>query len=144
MQYDLLLTGGEVIDPGAGLRGVMDVAIAGGKIAAVAPSLPANQALRTISAKGRLVMPGLVDMHAHVLINGHEMGIQDRRDTSHRCGAAEGDRQGARGLFDGENLAALWHGAGRGMAVEQEWHGTERLLYGGQLEGLCAIRTVRH
>lgn len=75
MQYDLLLTGGEVIDPGAGLRGVMDVAIAGGKIAAVAPSIPANQALRTISAKGRLVMPGLVDMHAHVLINGHDMGI---------------------------------------------------------------------
>ena len=37
MQYDLMLTGGEVIDPGAGLRGVMDVAIAGGKIAAVAP-----------------------------------------------------------------------------------------------------------
>ncbi len=75
MQYDLLLTGGEVIDPGAGLRGVMDVAIAGGKIAAVAPSIPANQALRTISAKGRLVLPGLVDMHAHVLINGHDMGM---------------------------------------------------------------------
>lgn len=75
MQYDLLLSGGEVIDPGAGLRGVMDVAIAGGKIAAVAPSLPAKQALRTISAKGRLVMPGLVDMHAHVLVNGYDMGI---------------------------------------------------------------------
>ncbi len=75
MLYDLLLTGGEVMDAGAGLRGVMDVAIAGGKIAAVAPSLPAHQALRTISAKGRLVMPGLVDMHAHVLINGHDMGI---------------------------------------------------------------------
>ena len=75
MQYDLLLSGGEVIDPGAGLRGVMDVAIAGGKIAAVAPSLPAKQALRTISAKGRLVMPGLVDMHAHVLVNGYDMGM---------------------------------------------------------------------
>lgn len=75
MQYDLLLTGGEVIDPAAGLSGVMDVAIAGGKIAAVGPSLPANQALRTIRAKGRLVMPGLVDMHAHVLINGHDMGM---------------------------------------------------------------------
>ena len=75
MQYDLLVTGGEVIDPSAGLRGVMDVAIAGGKIAAVAPSLDAKQALRTISAKGRLVMPGLVDMHAHVLVNGHDMGV---------------------------------------------------------------------
>ena len=50
MQYDLLLTGGEVLDPAAGLHGVMDVGIAGGKIVAVAPSLPANQTRRTISA----------------------------------------------------------------------------------------------
>ena len=35
MKYDLLLTGGEVIDPGAGLRGIMDVGVAGGKIVAV-------------------------------------------------------------------------------------------------------------
>lgn len=75
MQYDLLVTGGEVIDPSANLRGVMDVGIAGGRIVEVAPSLPANQAKRTISAKGMLVMPGLVDMHAHVLVNGHDMGI---------------------------------------------------------------------
>lgn len=75
MQYDLLVTGGEVIDPSAGLRGVMDVAIAGGKIAAVAPSIDAKLALRTISAKGRLVMPGLVDMHAHVMVNGYDMGV---------------------------------------------------------------------
>jgi dihydroorotase len=74
MQYDLLLTGGEVLDPGAGLHGVMDVGIAGGKIVAVAASLPANEARRTISAKGRLVTPGLVDMHAHVFVNAHDMG----------------------------------------------------------------------
>jgi len=75
MQYDLLITGGDVIDPGAGLRGIMDVAIAGGRIVTVAPSLPASQAKRTLSAKGMLVMPGLVDLHAHVLVNGHDMGI---------------------------------------------------------------------
>ncbi|HEX3996518.1 MAG TPA: hypothetical protein VHX39_35565, partial [Acetobacteraceae bacterium] len=74
MKYDLLLTGGEVMDPGAGLRGVMDVGIAGGKIVAVAPSLPANEALRTISVKDRLVTPGLVDIHAHVFVNAHDMG----------------------------------------------------------------------
>jgi dihydroorotase len=74
MKYDLLLTGGEVMDPAAGLRGVMDVGIAGGKIVAVAPNLPANEARRSISAKGRLVTPGLVDMHAHVFVNGHDMG----------------------------------------------------------------------
>ena len=75
MHYDLLLTGGEVIDPSAGYSGVMDVAIAGGKIAAVAPNIPATQALRSISVKGKYVFPGLVDMHAHVLINGHDMGM---------------------------------------------------------------------
>ena len=74
MLYDLLLTGGDVPDPADGLRGVMDVGIAGGKIVAVAPSLPVNQARRTISIKGRLVTPGLVDMHAHVFVNAHDMG----------------------------------------------------------------------
>ena len=74
MKYDLLLTGGDVLDPGAGLRGVMDIGIAGGKIIAVAPSLPVNEARQTISAKGRLVTPGLVDMHAHVFVNAHDMG----------------------------------------------------------------------
>jgi dihydroorotase len=52
MKYDLLLTGGEVVDPAAGLRGVMDIGIAGGKIVAVEPSLAAAQARRTIGAKG--------------------------------------------------------------------------------------------
>jgi len=75
MKYDLLLTGGEVMDPSAGLRGVMDVGISGGKIAAVAPSLNPKDALREISVKGRLVTPGLVDIHAHVFVNGHDMGV---------------------------------------------------------------------
>ena len=44
MKYDLLLTGGDVLDPAAGLRGLMDIGIAGGKIRAVAPSLPAADA----------------------------------------------------------------------------------------------------
>src|SRR5271155_3088411 len=73
MKYDLLLSGGDVLDPAAGLRGVMDVGIAGGKIVAVAASLPAAEARRTISAKGRLVTPGLVDIHAHIFVNAHDM-----------------------------------------------------------------------
>ena len=80
MPYDLVLTGGEVLDPGAGLKGVMDVAIAGGKIAAVAPSLAQHPARRSINVKGRLVTPGLVDIHAHVLVNGHDMGIHTDRN----------------------------------------------------------------
>ena len=50
MKYDLLLTGGDVLDPAGGLRGLMDIGIAGGKISAVAHSLPAADARRTISA----------------------------------------------------------------------------------------------
>ena len=75
MKFDLLVAGGEVLDPGAGLRGVMDIGIVGGKIAAVAPSLSSADAVRTVSAKGYYVFPGLVDIHAHVLINAHDMGI---------------------------------------------------------------------
>src|SRR3954451_4302964 len=74
MKYDLPLTGGEVINPSAGLRGVMDVAIACGKIAAIAPTLAANEARRTISVKGRLVTPGLVDINDHVFANAQDMG----------------------------------------------------------------------
>lgn len=79
MKYDLLLTGGEVLDPAAKLRGAMDIGIAGGKIAAVAPSLPEAEARKSISVKGRLVTPGLVDMHAHVFVNAHDMGVHTDR-----------------------------------------------------------------
>ena len=100
MKYDLMLIGGDVLDPGAGLRGVMDVAIAGGKIAAVAPSLPADAALRTISVKGWLVTPGLVDMHAHVFVNAHDMGshtdcICQRTGVTTLCDAGSAGRPGA-------------------------------------------------
>jgi len=84
MKYDLLLSGGEVLDPGAGLRGVMDIGIAGGKIVAVAPSLPAPEARRTISVKGQLVTPGLVDVHAHIFVNAHDMA----GDTDRFCRAS--------------------------------------------------------
>src|SRR3954452_16854535 len=74
MKYDLLVTDGEVLDPSAGLKGQLDVAISGGKIVEVAASLPKNEARRTISARGLLVTPGLVDIHAHIFVNAHDMG----------------------------------------------------------------------
>ncbi len=66
--YDLVLTGGEVIDPSQQLRGRRDVAVADGLIAAVAPSIPADQGLQALDITGLLVTPGLVDMHAHVYV----------------------------------------------------------------------------
>jgi dihydroorotase len=65
-QYDLLIQGGHVIDPKNKVDAVADVAIAGGKIALVAPSIPAGQAKRIVNASGLLVTPGLIDIHAHL------------------------------------------------------------------------------
>src|ERR1700720_2723771 len=84
MKYDLLVTDGEVLDPEAGLKGQLDVAISGGKIVDVAASLPKNEARRTISARGLLVTPGLVDIHAHIFVNAHDMGGH----TDHFCSAS--------------------------------------------------------
>ncbi len=64
--YELLLKGGHVLDSRNRISGVMDVAVAGGKIAAVAKSIPADQAQRVVNATGLYVTPGLVDIHAHV------------------------------------------------------------------------------
>ncbi len=105
MLYDLLLTGGEVIDPSAGLRGIMDVGIAGGKIAAVGPNLDATQARKTISAKGRLVTAGLVDIHAHVFVNAHDMG----GCTDHFCRASGVTTMCDAGSTGSSNFAGLRH-----------------------------------
>jgi dihydroorotase len=63
-RFDLMLKGGRVIDPAQGIDGVNDVAIADGKIAAVAPDL--SGARKRIDVRGALVLPGLIDTHAHV------------------------------------------------------------------------------
>ena len=63
-RYDLIVRGGRVIDPSMHLDGVRDVAVAGGRIAAIAPSIAADAA-ETIDARGKLVVPGLIDIHTH-------------------------------------------------------------------------------
>ncbi|HEV8394210.1 MAG TPA: amidohydrolase family protein [Vicinamibacterales bacterium] len=64
--YDLLIKGGRVIDPSQKINGPMDVAIAAGKVAAVAANIPANRAKQVFDAGGKLVTPGLINVHAHV------------------------------------------------------------------------------
>lgn len=65
-RFDLVLRGGRVLDPARGLDAVMDVAITGGRVAAVAPSIPAQAARRALSVRNRLVIPGMIDTHAHI------------------------------------------------------------------------------
>ncbi len=66
MTFDLLIKGGEVVDPGAGYAGQLDVAVKRNKIAAVERNIPAESARRVINATGKHVTPGLVDLHTHV------------------------------------------------------------------------------
>jgi len=63
---DILIQGGHVIDPKNGLNAVLDVGIAGGKIAAVRPNISPASAKQVIPAQGLYVVPGLVDIHVHV------------------------------------------------------------------------------
>jgi dihydroorotase len=64
--YDLLLKGGHVIDPANQIDGVMDVAVAGDKIAAVKSGIAAEGVRKVVDATGFYVTPGLIDIHAHV------------------------------------------------------------------------------
>lgn len=64
-EYDLLLKGGHVIDPKNRIDGRRDIAIAKGKVAAVAPSIDASKAFKTVDVSGLYVTPGFIDIHAH-------------------------------------------------------------------------------
>src|SRR5438128_1781697 len=64
--YDLLLKSGHVIDGKNSINAIRDVAIAGGKIAAVSTNIDPALAAKTVDASGLYVVPGLVDIHAHV------------------------------------------------------------------------------
>ena len=66
MLYDLLLRGGRVIDPALNINGNHDVAVKDGRIAAVLPSISPSSAKDTVDLSGKLVLPGLIDTHAHV------------------------------------------------------------------------------
>src|ERR1700686_4660792 len=76
--YDLIIKGGLVIDPSVGLDAIRDVAIVGGKIAAVAPNI-AGDATETIDARGKIVAPGLIDIHTHAgrSKEGPQLALQD-------------------------------------------------------------------
>jgi dihydroorotase len=76
--YDLLIKGGRVIDPSAGLDAVRDVAIAQGRIVAIEANIAAD-ASETIDARGKIVAPGLIDIHTHAgkSKEGPPMCLQD-------------------------------------------------------------------
>jgi len=74
-KFDLVVKGGEVLDTSQSLKAKRDIGIRWGTIQAVEAEIPTERALRTIDAAGKLVIPGLVDLHCHVYPYGSAIGI---------------------------------------------------------------------
>src|ERR1700691_5582616 len=82
--FDLLLRGGRVIDPASGIDGLKDVAIRGGKIAAIQSDILPTSAREVVDVTDKIVLPGLIDTHAHVYqyvtgrfgVNADMVGVQ--------------------------------------------------------------------
>jgi len=74
-KFDLVVKGGEVLDPSQNLKARRDIGIRFGTIEAVEADIPADKALKVMNAAGKLVTPGLIDLHAHVFPYGSAIGI---------------------------------------------------------------------
>ena len=75
MRYELLLKGGQMVDPAQGIKGRRDVAFAIGRVAAVGSDVDPGLADRVIDVAGKYVVPGLIDFHAHVYWGGTSLGV---------------------------------------------------------------------
>jgi dihydroorotase len=74
-KFDLVIKGGEVLDPSQNLRARRDIGIRNALIAALEPEIPAARTAQMIDAGGKLVIPGIVDLHAHVFPQGSAIGL---------------------------------------------------------------------
>jgi dihydroorotase len=74
-RYDLVVKGGRVIDPSQSISAPRDVAVRGTTIARLAPDIPVAEARQVLDAKGKIVTPGLIDVHTHVYDGVAPLGI---------------------------------------------------------------------
>jgi dihydroorotase len=73
--YDLLVTGGRVIDPSQNLDSIMDIGIRNGRIVDIQKDLPRDKAAQQINASGKIITPGLIDLHAHTYPQASAIGL---------------------------------------------------------------------
>lgn len=84
-KFDLLIKGGDVLDPSQSLRGKRDIGIRYGLVEAVEADIAESRALRVLNASGKLVTPGLIDLHSHVYPYGSAIGIPADELVAHQC-----------------------------------------------------------
>lgn len=148
--YDLLISHGHVIDPVAGINEPRDVAIQGGRIAAILAPGTSAEARRVVDVQGRYVVPGLIDFHVHVFPGVSHFGIDADPSCLARGVTSVLDFGTAGGLiFEGfrkfvidrveTRVYALLHIAGQGMISSS---GTLPAL--GELHDLryCSVENV--
>ncbi len=78
VKYDLLIQGGRVIDPVSQTDGVRDIAFLDGKVAALDEHVSEEQARSRVNARGKIVVPGLVDLHSHIYWGSTSLGVDAR------------------------------------------------------------------
>src|SRR5258708_3558027 len=100
--YDLILSGGTVIDPSQALQGPLDLAVNDGQIAEIAQNIHPQQAHRVVDVKGRTVTPGLIDLHTHVFDGVAHNGVRP---------ALAGVRAGVTTVVDAGSSGAATFGA---------------------------------
>ncbi len=100
-RYDIVVKGGRVIDPSLRLDAIRDIGIMNGRIAAVEASLAAD-ATETIDARGKLIVPGLIDIHTHAgrIKDGPALCLADGV-----TGFIDAGSQGADGIADPVSIA---------------------------------------
>ncbi len=97
--FDLVITGGRVIDPATGTDGELDVGVTGEQIAVIAKGPLPGAGRTTIDAGGCLVVPGLVDIHTHLLAGGSFWGIRPT-PVAWRTGVTTWVDAGSSGIYN--------------------------------------------
>ena len=96
MSFDLILKGGRVIDPSQNIDRVTDVAFSGGKVAKVGARLEGDAKTDIRDVAGKIVTPGLIDLHTHVYWGGTSLGI-DAEDFCRTSGVTTAVDTGSAG-----------------------------------------------
>lgn len=84
-EYDLLLTNGHILDPSQNIDSIADIAFKDGKVQEISSTLDKEKASQIRDVSGKLVTPGLIDLHTHIYWGGTSIGI-DPTDYARRCG----------------------------------------------------------
>ena len=84
-KFDLLIRNANVLDPSQGLSGMRDIGIRFGLIETIEPTIAPDRAQRVMDAGGRLVTPGLIDLHCHTFPYGSAIGIPADELVAHQC-----------------------------------------------------------